>query len=73
MEQASGAECVGIIVFEGAMFGGRHEIRCLFSEDYSDRHVMIEIDGVASKARTVRGLHGLLARRLVREKVRDGA
>jgi len=63
-ERAMGAECVGVVRFDGAMFGGRHEVRCLYSEDYSDTHLMVEVDGVASKARTVGGVYRLLARRL---------
>jgi hypothetical protein len=59
------AQCVGTITFEGLLFGGRHELRCLYSETYSDRYLMIEIDGVASKARTMRGVLRLLAKRLV--------
>ena len=62
------AECVGTITFEGPLFGGRHEMRCLFSETYSDRYLMIEIDGAASKARTMRGVLRLLSKRLMAGK-----
>jgi len=68
MAEAQAAECVGVITFEGAMFGGTHEMRCLYSCSYSDTHLMIEIDGRASSARTVRGIYKLLAYRLVQQR-----
>jgi hypothetical protein len=61
---ASMAECVGSVVFDGAMFGGRHEMRLLCSEAYSDRYMMVEIDGHAHRPRSVEGLRRLIARRL---------
>ena len=66
LERTQDAECVGTVVFDGPMFDGKHEIRCLAADWFSDRHVMIEIDGKASSARTERGVLGLLARRLTK-------
>lgn len=61
---AAEAACVGVISFDGALFGGRHEMRLLMSDDYSERYMMVEIDGQAHRPRTVEGLRRLLARRL---------
>ena len=68
VSEACKAECVGVVTFDGSIFGGRHEMRCLYSCDYSDTHLMIEIDGRASKARTVRGIYKLLADRLAQQR-----
>ena len=63
-EMVQTALCVGVIEFSGRVFGGTHTVRCLSSDAYSDRYLMIEIDGMASKARSIRGVYRLLARRL---------
>jgi hypothetical protein len=63
-EDAQAAECVGVVTFEGPMFGGKHELRCLYLPSYSETHLMIEIDGRPHRPRTVRGVVGVLAKRL---------
>ena len=63
-EQASAMEIVGTVTFDGPMFGGNHVMRCLFCDDYSDRHVMLEIDGAPFAPKTVAGVYRLIARRL---------
>lgn len=71
MAESCVAKCVGVITFDGPMFGGDHTLRCLFSETYSERHLMIEIDDVTSKPRTVRGVFKLLAKRLAKQREKE--
>lgn len=63
-EQTHAAECVGTVTFDGPMFGGVHVMRCLFSEDYSDRYLMIDVDGAAFRPLTVEGVRKLIAKRI---------
>ena len=63
-QERDDAELVGTVQFSGSMFGGEHVLTCYAADWYSDSKVMIEIDGHASKARTVRGLQRVIARRL---------
>jgi hypothetical protein len=62
-EQAQETECVGTVTFDGPMFGGVHVMRCLFSEDYSDRYLMIDVDGAAFRPLTVEGVRKVIAKR----------
>ncbi len=52
---------------EGPMFGGKHEIRCLYSDVYSETKLMLEVDGKAYAPRTWLGIVKLIAKRLVRK------
>lgn len=54
---------VGRVTFVGPMFGGVHTIRCLDAED--EMRLWIEIDGLAHRPRTWRGLVRLVCRRLI--------
>jgi hypothetical protein len=63
---AQAAVCVGIVVFDGAMFGGKHTLRCW---DFGDeRMVWIEIDGQHHKPRSWRGVLRLIAKRLTNSR-----
>jgi len=62
------AELVGTVTFSGPIFGGDHVLRCFEADWYSESDLMLEIDGTASKARTVGGVRRLLAARLVTER-----
>jgi hypothetical protein len=66
LERVQAAICVGTVTFDGPMFGGRHEVRCLFSDGYSETKLMLEVDDRAYAPRTWRGVVKLIAKRLVR-------
>lgn len=55
---------VGVIRFSGPMFGGaEHVLRCLVRD--ADPALLIEIDGLAHRPRSIRGLRKLLAERIL--------
>ena len=62
--EACDAEHVGTVIFDGPLFGGRHVMRCLYRCGYSETHLMVEIDGVAFKPLTRRGIDRIIARRI---------
>jgi len=70
--EAQEAVCVGTVTFEGKMFGGRHRLRCLYSESYSLDRYMVEIDGNHHRPQTRRGLMGMIVRRVWARGEEDG-
>jgi hypothetical protein len=66
LEQAAAAVCIGTVTFEGPAFGGRHTIRCLMADGYSETRMMLEIDGRQRKARTVRGMVRMVCARVMK-------
>ena len=65
--EAEAAVCLGTIVFDGPTFGGTHTLRLLHSPTYSERHLMVEIDGQAHAPRTRSGIVKVVASRICRE------
>jgi hypothetical protein len=61
---ASAPSCceVGVIIFEGLMFNGRH-IMTIEARD-GCQHVYPRIDGISYKPMTIRGLRSLIAKRI---------
>ena len=49
LERTSDAECVGTVVFDGPMFGGRHEMRCLAAEWMRSEAYMLANDALAAE------------------------
>ena len=56
---------IGLAVFDGPAFNGRHVVRLLCRED-APRHVAMEVDGVFHRFATQRGARAVLMRRTAR-------
>lgn len=52
----------GVVTFEGPAFGGTHCVRFVSAGDA--RHVRIEVDGIMTCVKTVRGARALVSRRI---------
>ena len=61
---------IGVVTFEGAMFGGTHSVR--FVGRGEGMAVDVEVDGRVTCVKTPRGARALILRRLVRGVGRVG-
>lgn len=69
-ERTGSMDEVGRILFDGPMFGGEHEIKCMANGDPS--HIWLMIDGVGYRRSTWKGVSRLLAKRLKRPNSAQG-
>lgn len=62
LERAVAMREIGVILFDGEMFGGKHRIRCL-TDDIAPV-LWLEIDGQLHRPRSYRGVLRTIAKRL---------